>query len=65
MRKQQIVDVTGTLLTPSRQGRKCLGNGKHIGYECCCDECEYYLYCFSQYKHIFKKNWFKKIFLKK
>ena len=49
MRKKQIIDVTGTPLTPSRQGRKCLGNGEHPEYECCCDECDYYLYCFPQY----------------
>ena len=27
MWRKQIIDVTGTPLTPSRQGRKCLGNG--------------------------------------
>lgn len=50
MRKKQIIDVTGTPLTPSKQGKKCLGNGEHLEYECCCDECDYYLYCFPQYK---------------
>ena len=46
--KKRIIDVTGTPLTPSKQGRRCKGNGKHKKYECCCDECEYYLYCFPQ-----------------
>lgn len=49
MKEEQIIDVTGTPLTPSRQGRKCLGNGEHPEYECCCDNCNYFLYCFPQY----------------
>lgn len=24
----------------------CQGNGKHEGFECCCDECDYYIICF-------------------
>ena len=38
---------TGTKLTPSPGGRECLGNGTWIGYECCCDECDYLSYCFG------------------
>ncbi len=49
MEKEQIIDVTGTPLTPSPQGKECLGNGEHLEYECCCDECDYFLYCFPQY----------------
>ena len=60
MRKKQIIDATGTPLTPSRQGRKCLGNGEHPEYECCCDECDYYLYCFPQFDNMLKENRFKK-----
>ncbi len=60
MRKKQIIDGTGTPLTPSRQGRKCLGNGEHPEYECCCDECNYYLYCFPQFDWRLKRNKFKK-----
>ena len=63
MRKKQIIDVTGTPLTPSRQGRKCLGNGEHPEYECCCDECAYYLYCFPQFD-VFNKNKFVKKVMK-
>ena len=34
-------------LTPGdRDG--CLGNGEH-GYECCCDECDYFLACYPEY----------------
>lgn len=47
-----IIDVTGVILTPSKDGEKCLGNGKHYDdnnnlIECCCDECSYFLYCYD------------------
>ncbi len=64
MRKKQIIDITGTTLTPSKQGRKCFGNGEHPEYECC-DECDYYLYCFPQFappKGNKFKRWLKKLF---
>ena len=44
--KDMIDPHTGILLTPSYHGEQCLGDGKHDGYECCCDECNYYLICF-------------------
>ncbi len=45
-----IIDVTGTVLTPGKNGNNCLGNGLHYdknGFliECCCDECDYALCC--------------------
>ncbi len=55
MKRKPIIDVSGTPLTPSWQGRKCLGNGEHPEYECCCDECDYYLKCFPQYASSFKQ----------
>ena len=60
MRKKQIIDVTGVPLTPSRQGRKCLGNGENPDYDCLCDECNYYLYCFPQYYREIKWSRFKR-----
>ncbi len=57
MRKKQIIDITGTLLTPSGQGRKCPGNGEHPEYEICCENCDYYLKCFPQYAWWLKKSW--------
>ena len=33
-------------LTPSYHGKECLGNGEWPGYECQCDECDFYLACF-------------------
>ncbi len=60
MRKKQIIDATSTLLTPSRQGRKCLGNGEHPEYEICCEECDYFLYCFPQYDCWSRRNRFKR-----
>ena len=43
-----IDPATGILLTPSYHGKDCLGNGAHPGYECCCDECDFYLECFPE-----------------
>ena len=40
-----IIDITGTILTPGNLGRDCLGNGGHLGFPCCCNECDYMLCC--------------------
>ena len=50
-----IIDVTGVVLNPGADGEECLGNGKHRDaegnlIECCCDECDYYLECFSDWR---------------
>lgn len=42
--ENEIIDVTGTPLTPG-SFEKCLGNGKHEGIECCCDNCDYFIEC--------------------
>lgn len=44
---EKIVDVTGIELTPGNP-IVCLGNGKQ-GFECCCDECDYFLCCFPEF----------------
>ena len=47
---EEFLDIsTGIFLTPSFHGESCLGNGEHLGYECCCDECDYYLLCFPDW----------------
>ena len=38
------MDVNDVELTPGNPSA-CLGNGKHE-FECLCDECDYYLFCF-------------------
>ena len=48
-----IIDITGTTLVPSSNGEDCPGNGKQLDHdrnviECCCDECDYYLFCFPE-----------------
>ena len=43
---KKVIDITGIELTPG-QSDVCLGNGEQ-GFECCCDECDYYLLCFSE-----------------
>ena len=40
-------DATGAALCPGRP-ELCEGNGKHEKYECCCDECNYFLKCFPE-----------------
>ena len=48
---QEMYDPwTGILLTPSFHGEECTGNGYNPGYECCCDECDFYLLCFPDWK---------------
>lgn len=44
-----IKDVTGVKLTPGNQGKDCMGNGKHSGIECCCDECDYAQCCLADF----------------
>ena len=44
---KKTIDVTGVELTPG-EPNVCLGNGNQ-GFECCCDECDYYLLCFPEF----------------
>ena len=48
--EERLDPATGIMLTPSHHGKDCLGNGEHEGFECCCDECDYYLFCFPDWK---------------
>ena len=64
MFKKQIIDITGVSLTPSKNGKKCLGNGENKYCECCCDECDYFLKCFSHYKKRKAKHFKRQIFEK-
>ncbi len=44
---KKVIDVTGVELTPGEPD-VCLGNGDQ-GFECCCDECNYFLLCFPEF----------------
>ena len=44
---KKVIDITRIELTPG-EPTVCLGNGEQ-GYECCCDQCDYYLLCFSEF----------------
>lgn len=44
---KKVIDVTGVELTPGDRVA-CLGNGRQ-GFECCCDECDYFLLCFPEF----------------
>ena len=45
--QEKIIDITGIELTPGNL-TVCLGNGEQ-GFECCCDECDYFLLCFPEF----------------
>ncbi len=45
--QEKIIDITGVELTPGKT-TVCLGNGEQ-GFECCCDECDYFLLCFPEF----------------
>ena len=51
---RKVIDITGVKLTPG-EPTGCLGNGEQ-GFECCCDECDYYLLCFSEFDQKKQKN---------
>lgn len=37
-------------LTPSPEGKECFGNGTSEGIECQCDECNFFLECFEEFR---------------
>ena len=39
--------MTSVEITPG-ESTVCLGNGEK-GFECCCDECDYFLLCFPEF----------------
>ena len=45
--QKRVIDITGVELMPGEPA-VCLGNGEQ-GFECCCDECDYYLFCFPEF----------------
>ena len=44
---KKVTDITGVELTPGKPA-VCLGNGEKV-FECCCDECVYFLLCFPEF----------------
>lgn len=46
-RNHRLIDVTGVELTPG-DPQNCLGGDKHPDFECCCDECDFYLQCYPE-----------------
>lgn len=37
-------------LISSYNGERCIGNGRHKGVECMCDECDHFLECYPDWK---------------
>ena len=44
---KNVIDPSGVILTPGKPD-VCLGNGEQ-GFECCCDECDFFLLCFPEF----------------
>ena len=44
---KKVIDITGIELMTG-EPLVCLGNGEQ-GFECCCDECAYYLLCYPEF----------------
>ena len=44
---KKVIDIIDVELIPG-EPKVCLGNGEQ-GFECCCDECDYFLLCFPQF----------------
>ena len=44
---KKVIDVSGVQLTPGERD-VCLGNGEQE-FECCCDECDYFLLCYPEF----------------
>jgi len=44
---RKVIDITGIELMPGEPAA-CLGNGEQ-GFECRCDECDYYSFCFPKF----------------
>ena len=45
--QKRVIDITGVELMPG-EPTVCLGNGEQ-GFECCCEECDFYLLCFPEF----------------
>ena len=52
--QEKNIDITGVELTPGKP-IVCLGNGEQ-GFECCCDECDYFLLCFPEFDDQIKEE---------
>ena len=44
---RKVIDIIGVELMPG-EPTVFFGNGEQ-GFECCCDECDYYLLCFPEF----------------
>ena len=52
---KMIVDVTGIALIPGNGGQDCPGNGSG-DWECCCDECDFFLDCFPDWRNLMENQ---------
>ena len=52
--QKKVIDSSGVELMPGEPA-VCLGNGEQR-FECCCDECDYFLFCFPEFDPKSKEN---------
>ena len=52
--EEMFMDEQEEILTPSYHGELCCYNGENPEYEIACDECDYYLFCFPDWKDSMK-----------
>ena len=45
-----MLDPSGVLLAPGFHGENCAGSVNTSEHECCCDECDFYLLCFTDWR---------------
>lgn len=45
-----VKDPTGAVLAPGNP-ESCQGNGEDPRFEICCDNCDYFLACFPEYRN--------------
>jgi len=45
--QKRVINIADAELTPG-EPVVCLGNGEQ-GFECCCNECDYYFVCFPEF----------------
>ena len=53
MEERLYAEKEKEILTPSYHGCQCRHNGENPDYMIACDECDYYLQCFPDWKDMY------------
>ena len=52
MEEQLNAEMEREILTPSYHGCQCRHNGENPDYMIACDECDYYMQCFPDWRYL-------------